>query len=239
VAWVKDIWGCVRGQCLARDRYADAATAVTEQVAQALLPVQISAMASKPAQSGVTVLQRAVTYYARNLPHWHPEGKCIFITWRLYGSLPQAALDNLEKLRSDPGRQFLTADRLLDAGSFGPTWLQDPKIAELVVRAIRRGEELRQYDLHAYTVMPNHVHLLIDPFLSLSRIMRGLKGTSASDANAALNRIGQRFWQDESFDHWIRGAAQFERIRAYIEQNPVRAGLIMKADQWQWSSACK
>jgi putative transposase len=157
----------------------------------------------------------------------------------LYGSLPRQALHNLEKLRSSPGKQFLAAEKLLDAVAFGPTWLRDPKIAALVVGAILRGAELRQYDLRSFTVMPNHVHLLIDPSISLSRITHGLKGTSARDANAALNRVGQRFWQDESFDHWIRGTAQFERIRAYIEQNPVKAGLVAKADKWRWSSAYK
>jgi hypothetical protein len=47
------------------------------------------------------------------------------------------------------------------------------------------------------------------------------------------------FWQDESFDHWIRSDAQFERIRMYIEQNPVKAGLVRNAEQWKWSSAHK
>jgi hypothetical protein len=54
-----------------------------------------------------------------------------------------------------------------------------------------------------------------------------------------LGRTGKPFWQDESFDHWVRDGAQFESVRAYIEQNPVKAGLVAKPEEWRWSSAHK
>jgi len=98
---------------------------------------------------------------------------------------------------------------------------------------------LGQYVLHAYVVMPNHVHILLDPVAPLPRITNGIKGVSARDANRALRRTGRAFWQDESFDHWIRTGAQCERIRNYIEQNPVKAGLVARAELWKWSSAHK
>lgn len=85
--------------------------------------------------------------------------------------------------------------------------------------------------------MPNHVHVLIGPKTSLARITNGIKGVSARDANRILGRQGKRFWQDESFDHWVRSAAEFERIRAYIEHNPVSAGLVARPEDWPWSSA--
>jgi type I restriction enzyme R subunit/putative DNA methylase len=91
--------------------------------------------------------------------------------------------------------------------------------------------------LHAYVVMPNHVHALLEPRVALRRITGGIKGQSARDANRKLGRAGQPFWQDESFDHWVRNAAELERIRKYIEQNPVKAGLAKYAGQWRWSSA--
>jgi len=94
-------------------------------------------------------------------------------------------------------------------------------------RAIIRGAELAHYALHAYVVMPNHV--LLDPHVPLRRITGGIKGVSARDANGALGRTGKAFWQDESFDRWIRDSAQFERIRTYIEHNPVKAGLAARA----------
>ena len=52
-----------------------------------------------------------------------------------------------------------------------------------------------------------------------------------------LARRGHAFWQDESYDHLIRSHTEFERVRHYIEQNPVTAGLIAEAGQWPWSSA--
>jgi putative transposase len=180
-----------------------------------------------------------MTYYARNMPHWQPEGRTIFLTWRLCGSLPTEFAHELRKLKQEPGKQFLAADLRLDAAATGPRWLGEPEIAGYAEAAIRRGAELGQYVLHAYVVMPNHVHILLDPVAPLRRITNGVKGVSARDANRALARTGRAFWQDESFDHWIRTGAQFERIRNYIEQNPVKAGLALKAEEWKWSSAHK
>jgi REP element-mobilizing transposase RayT len=177
--------------------------------------------------------------YRRNLPHWHPEVRSIFITWRLYGSLPREFAHDLQKLQKEPGKQFLTADRFLDAAATGPRWLSNPKIALCAGDAIHRGVELGHYVLHSYVVMPNHIHFLLDPLVPLPRITAGIKGVSARNANIALARTGQPFWQDESFDHWIRNSAQFERIQNYIEQNPVKAGLVASPEQWRWSSAHK
>jgi putative transposase len=180
-----------------------------------------------------------MTYYQRNLPHWHPEGRAIFLTWRLFGSLPQVFLQELEKLKRDPAKQFLVADQMLDASASGPQWLGDPTIAEHVVATLIRGAELRHYDLRAYVVMANHVHILIYPLVPLARITNGIKGVSAHEANAVLKRTGKHFWQDESFDHWIRDDVQFERARNYIERNPVKAGLVATPEEWRWSSAYK
>jgi REP element-mobilizing transposase RayT len=86
-------------------------------------------------------------------------------------------------------------------------------------------------------VTPNHVHLLILPKEALSVITRGLKGSTARQANQLLGRTGQRFWQQESFDRWVRNDREFERIARYIEENPVSAGLVRAAALWPWSSA--
>ena len=178
-----------------------------------------------------------MSYYERNLPHWHPEGRVIFATWCLHGSLPTGFVHRLRKLKADPRKQFLEADQRLDAAVTGPRWLGDPEIAGYVEEAIRRGAELGHYALHAYVVMPNHVHILLEPRVPMRRITGGIKGVSARDANATLARTGKPFWQDESFDHWIRDAAQLERTRRYIERNPVKAGLAKHPEEWLWSSA--
>ncbi len=181
----------------------------------------------------------AVSFYRRNLPHWQPAEQTLFVTWRLYRSLPKGFAGHLHRWGSEPRKQFLHADRMLDAGSSGPLWLNDPEIAGCTERSIQRGAELRHYDLRAYVVMPNHVHVLLDPLVPLQRLTSGIKGVSARDANIRLGRVGKPFWQDESFDHWIRDAGQLERTKTYIENNPVKASLCARPQDWQWSSARK
>jgi REP-associated tyrosine transposase len=176
-------------------------------------------------------------YYERNLPHWHPEGRPIFLTWRLHGSLPNHRTFRPPAPKGSPGKRFLEMDRKLDTTRVGPRWLSDPDVANIVEAAIRRGAALDHYLLHAYVVMPNHVHLLIEPRLPLPRITQTIKGLSARTANLHLKRIGEPFWQDETFDHWIRNEAEFTRVHRYIEHNPVKAALANRAGDWRWSSA--
>jgi REP element-mobilizing transposase RayT len=134
--------------------------------------------------------------------------------------------------------RFRRWDVQLDEIRSGPRWLENPQIAACVQDALVRGERfLGQYHLHAYVVMPNHVHILITPEIFLCRIMRGLKGVSARDANRVLGRSGKVFWQDESYDHWVRSEKEFWKIVSYIENNPVKAGLVSKPEDWRWSSA--
>jgi len=85
--------------------------------------------------------------------------------------------------------------------------------------------------------MVNHVHILIYPKCTLSRITKSIKNFSARQANAILGCTGQPFWQDESYDHWVRGPEEMEKIVRYIEGNPVTAGLVKRPEDWRWSSA--
>jgi hypothetical protein len=71
----------------------------------------------------------------------------------------------------------------------------------------------------------------------LPKLTRSLKGITAKRANAMLALTGRRFWQEESYDHQVRNEREFERIRSYIEENPVRAGLVTEAGEFRWSSA--
>ncbi|MGP8244153.1 MAG: hypothetical protein ACLQVN_06505 [Bryobacteraceae bacterium] len=97
--------------------------------------------------------------FRRRLPHVYLEGKAQFLTWHLYGSLPH-------KLYPPPGKQgagqaFVWMDRYLDSARDGPRYLKQDPVAQLVVGSIRYGaEQLQYYDLDAFVVMANHVHLL-------------------------------------------------------------------------------
>ena len=180
----------------------------------------------------------AMTYYTRNLPHWLPEGAQVFLTWRLDGSLPANVVARSRNDAGAPGRQFARTERLLEKNPNGPLWLLNQRVAECVEAAMLRGQsKLGQYRILAYVVMPNHVHLLIAPNVTLRRITNGLKGVTARDANRILKRTGKRFWQDESFDRWVRNDAERIRIIAYIENNPVKANLTKRPEDWLWSSA--
>jgi REP element-mobilizing transposase RayT len=181
-----------------------------------------------------------MTFYRRHLPHWHPEAASIFLTWRLYGSLPACArtAKNGCPTKYSAGKQFKLLDSALDKCTTGPSWLKDPRIAASIVETIHRGDSVLGYFiLHAFVIMPNHVHLLITPKTSVPRITNGIKGSTSHQANALLSREGQHFWQDESFDHWVRSTKEFDKIRGYIENNPVSAGLVGKPQDWPWSSS--
>jgi len=108
----------------------------------------------------------------------------------------------------------------------------------MVVSAIQHNAAiLGQYVLHAFVVMPNHVHLLATPAVAVPKLMKSLKGITAKRANAMLALTGSSFWQEESYDHLVRHEREFEKIRNYIEENPVRAGLVREASEYRWSSA--
>jgi REP element-mobilizing transposase RayT len=150
---------------------------------------------------------------------------------------PQAAAPSAGETFS---QRFRRMDSELDRAVSGPVWLKDEAVAECTTVIIERGaRKLRHYRLHAFVVMANHVHLLITPLRAVGRLTNALKGVSARECNKILGRTGNHFWQDESFDHWVRTANESERIRAYIEQNPVTAGLVEEPEKWPWSSASR
>ena len=78
------------------------------------------------------------------------------------------------------------------------------------------------YVLHAFAVMPNHFHPLLTPKVPLPNLTKSLKGTTAERVNAMLARTGSPFRQEESDGREVRQEREFERIRFYIESNPVR-----------------
>jgi putative transposase len=176
-----------------------------------------------------------MSLYRRHLPHIDEPGQAIFLTWRLHGSLPPNRAFPDSAARS--GKAFAAMDRLLDETRAGPFYLRQPALAQMVVDAIYfNATELGHYELHAFVVMPNHVHLLATPAVELQKLTRSLKGITSKRANSILGLTGSPFWQEESYDHLVR-AGEFDKIRGYIEENPVRAGLAQSAGEFLWSSA--
>ncbi len=106
----------------------------------------------------------------------------------------------------------------------------------MVVEAIRFRDP-RHYQLHAFVVMPNHVHLLVTPVVVVCKVMQSLKRFTAREGNRMLGLTGKPFWQDESYDRLVRNEKEFERIASYIEMNPVTAGLAATPEEFRWSSS--
>ena len=122
-------------------------------------------------------------------------------------------------------------DRLLETARDGPVCLAQAAIADMIAEAICYGARvLNHYELHAFVVMPNHVHLLITPAIPLAKLTKSLKGITARRANEILGLTGKSFWQKESYDHMVRSRLEFANIHGYIEHNPVRAGLVVDAE---------
>jgi REP element-mobilizing transposase RayT len=125
-----------------------------------------------------------------------------------------------------PGRRFQILDTVLDKASTGPLWLRDPLVATQIIQTLRKGESaLHQYSLHSFVVMPNHVHILISPKIPLSRITNGIKGVTSRRAKSILALQQKHFWQDESFDHWVRSPEQFDTIRRLHREQSRQGGL--------------
>lgn len=95
--------------------------------------------------------------------------------------------------------------------------------------------------MHAFVVMPTHVHMLFTPMESdkgepypVAEIMQGIKGSSSHSVNKLLGRKGT-LWEAESFDRIPRSDADFEYRMIYIVQNPIAAGLAKGPDDYRWA----
>jgi putative transposase len=169
-------------------------------------------------------------HYSRRLPHIYREGADLFITWHLYGSLPQNRYPTPGQMNS--GAAFVWMDRYLDITREGPQWLRRHEIARIVEDSLREANCI----LHAYVIMPNHVHALLMPKMAPPKLMHYIKGRSAREANKILGVSGKPFWQHESYDRLVRSPEEFTKIKNYIENNPVKAGLADTREAYRWSS---
>jgi type I restriction enzyme R subunit len=193
--------------------------------------------------------------YRRHLPHWRRSGAFYFVTFRLADSIPchvierwiderktwlgahgvddrlptperdkryQAIPEELRRVfeREQARRLFLELDQC-----HGACLLGNPDAARLVAGALEYHNERNIY-CGDYVIMPNHVHALLAPFpgKSLERILQSVKRYSAVRINALSGRTGT-LWQKESYDHIVRNGQELARIRAYIENNPIKAKL--------------
>jgi len=174
------------------------------------------------------------------LPHLDVGEITQFITFRLGDSLPQEALAELECLRDKEVQgnfeRYEKAEFYLDQGH-GSCILQRAACAKIVQDALifLHG---KRYELIAWVIMPNHVHLMarFEQGQSVSKAMHSLKSFTANEINKVRSSSGP-VWQAESFDRFIRGEEHFNWTLRYIHENPVVAKLCQSPELFPWSSA--
>jgi len=186
-------------------------------------------------------------YYWNKLPHFQPADGTFFITFRLKGSIPAFKLKELSDFidsQNYPGQShaneqsselyFRLYDDILDSLKYGPVYLKDEAIASIVEGSIEYLQS-KDYNLICYTIMPNHVHMIINKInRPLFRIMKSLKGYTGYEANRHLNRRGA-FWQKEYHDRVIRNQNELYNKIDYTLNNPVKAKLVKNWKEWKFS----
>jgi len=186
-------------------------------------------------------------FYLNKLPHFQPADGTFFVTFRLKGSIPAfklKKLSDLKKSRPDCGNKnenelnpelyFSLYDDILDSLKYGPVYLKDEAIAGIVTDSIEYLQN-KDYKLICYTIMPNHVHMIIDRIKRpLFDIMKSLKGYTGYQANRYLNRTGA-FWQKEYHDRVIRSENELYNKIEYTLYNPVKAKLVKNWKEWKFS----
>ena len=122
--------------------------------------------------------------------------------------------------------KYLFADRIekcLDKG-YGESFLRRPEFANIVQESLQHFDGHR-YHLYAWSIMPNHVHVIVEPVggHEIEKIVHTWKSFTAHRMNKILNRMGQ-FWQQESYDHIIRSEKEYWFQIEYVWNNPEKAG---------------
>src|SRR5437867_6066800 len=176
------------------------------------------------------------------LPHFEGGEIPQTITFRLFDSLPRSLAkkwrDELAHLPENEAEaeQRRRIEAFLDRGE-GAAWMNDPRVADMVQQGLLFFDGDR-YGLHSWVVMPNHVHALFTPRgpWELSDVLHSWKSFTSKECNKILRRRGV-FWQKENFDRYVRDDRHYENAVAYIENNPVKAGLCQKPEDWPWGSA--
>jgi putative transposase len=199
-------------------------------------------------------------FHKRHLPHIQPLGGTFFVTYNLYGSIPneiiaqwrvetntqkEVIMKNSQDISGDLDKlarlDFAKKDKFLDTYTGGNHYLKSETLAKIVADTLHYWDGKR-LELYAYTIMSNHVHTVFRLFdkyeiakpFYLEQIMHSIKLYSASQCNKLIGIEGQ-FWQEESYDRLIRDNEEMKRILQYTVYNPVKAGLCANPKDWKWT----
>ena len=180
------------------------------------------------------------------IPHFDLPGEIQSVTFRLYDAVPETLVKQWKRelswvanLPASDRRQVILrmmTERYEDAGH-GACWLRDDRVAALVEHALLHFDGKR-YRIIAWCIMPNHVHVILEIWgeWPLAGVLHSWKSFTAHEANKVLCRTGE-FWFREYHDRFIRDEEHLADAVAYVENNPVIAGLVRTKGEWRWSSA--
>ena len=192
------------------------------------------------------------------LPHYDDGRSIQSITYRLIDSLPADAIEKLREQNPDEDAQRIEIEKYLDAGC-GSCVLREAGNAQVVIDTWKHHEGVG-YHLHAWVVMPNHVHVLVEPLAgkNIGEIIAAWKSVSTRRMLATGSKPGsatvlgrnpparrpsiraavkRHIWQPDYWDRYIRNERHYRAVIEYIHQNPVKAGLVANTEDWPWSSA--
>ena len=189
-----------------------------------------------------------LSFWVGRLPHWEVVDGRYFITLRLSGSLPSRAREEIEAISreltnahtpSSPNWLkvqrviFANMEKWLDQADLN-LWLTQAGVPEMILEAIQAREQRGHWKMLEYVIMGNHIHLFCEfGTKGMKWVMEDFKRWTGHQA-AKLVSFENRFWQREWFDHWSRSDSEDERIINYIRNNPVKAGLIDRWQDWPW-----
>lgn len=189
-----------------------------------------------------TELKEAGWHSRGYLPHFDGREVPQFVSWHLFDSVPASVISrwrqelNLSDSLADRILLQMRIEKYLDHG-YGQAFMKDHRVASLIQNVLL-GSDGEWYRLFAWVIMPNHIHMLVTRFeeYTLAGIMQSLKSITSHKANRLLKRHG-KFWMPDYFDRYIRNAEHFAKTLRYIENNPVKARLCSRSEDWPFSSA--
>jgi len=171
------------------------------------------------------------------LPHRDEPGLTQFVTFHLADTFPASLRSEWQGMLAieDDLERHRQLEKYLDKGR-GECHLRRKEVACVVEDSLLFRHQI-EYELHAWVLMPNHVHdLFTTGNTPMSTIVENWKKFTAHQANALLGRQG-KFWADDYWDTYMRNGEHTLRTRRYIENNPVKAHLVREPEKWAWSSA--
>ena len=192
-------------------------------------------------------------YSSRIYPHWELQSVVYHVCFRLVDSVPMdmqrqwlaerkqfhdicekehRTLTDIEIKRF----KYLYSERIerfLDSG-YGSCILQKPEIAQIVHGSLEYYNTVK-YLLHAWCIMPNHVHTIFQVLAqyTLSEILHGWKSFTSHAINKYLGTQGQ-LWQVDCYNHIIRSEKEYYQQIRYVWDNPLKAG----HPKWEWRWKC-